>query len=119
VGKRDIHVTSLPFNGKRGENCLRISVAYEEGGRNIYSGENDRKGFYAHVTPANEYGGETGCPSIRFTLGARLKCFLEKATRFNAKKLEKLAEACMDRADVKKCVEAVSRTYGMEGQEAR
>lgn len=32
--ERSIHVASLPFDGKDGENCLRISVGYTEGGIN-------------------------------------------------------------------------------------
>jgi hypothetical protein len=108
MGKRSIHVTYLPFTGKDEESCLRISVSYEEGGHNWYSGENNRKGFYAHVTPAKK--DDRGYVST--VLGAGLKCFLEEATRFNAKKLEKLAQLCMEHETVKKCIESVSRKYG-------
>jgi hypothetical protein len=110
--KRSIDVQHLPFNGKDGENCLRVSVSYEEGGHNWYSGEYTDRGFYAYVVPAEEYGRETGCPSIRTTLGAGLKCCLETAERFNAKRLEKLAALCMDHEDVKLCIEKVSSKYG-------
>jgi hypothetical protein len=111
MGKRSIHVTSLPFIGKNGENYLRISVGYEEGGHNWYSGENSRKGFYAYVTPAEENDQGT-YSSIRSTLGAGLKCFLEEATRFNAKKLEKLAGLCTEHKSVKECIKVVSREHG-------
>jgi hypothetical protein len=108
MGKRSVHVTSLPFAGKEGENCLRISVGYEEGGHNWYSGENNRKGFYAYVTPAKE----DGSGYVSTVLGAGLKCFMEEATRFNAKKLEKLARLCMEHKSVKECIGAVSRKHG-------
>jgi hypothetical protein len=112
MGKRSIHVTSLPFNGKNNESCLRISVGYAEGGHNWYSGENNRKGFYAYVTPAEEIDQGTSHASIRSILGAGRKCLLEEATRFNAKKLETLAGLCMEHEAVKECIEVVSREYG-------
>jgi hypothetical protein len=108
MGKRSIHIMSLPFTGKDGENCLRISVGYEEGGHNWYSGENNRKGFYAYVIPAKE----DNSGYVSTVLGAGIKCCLEKATRFNAKKLEKLSGLCMEHEDVKKCIESVSRKHG-------
>jgi hypothetical protein len=115
MGKRSVHVTSLPFSGKDGENCLRVSVGYEEGGRNWYSGEINRKGFYAYITPAEEADRGTGYASVRTTMGAGLKCLLEEAGRFNAKKLEKLAALCMEHKGVKECIEVVSREYGKAG----
>jgi hypothetical protein len=114
MGKRSIHLASLPFSGNDGENCLRISVGYEEGGPNWYTGGSNSRGFYAYVTPAEEINGGTNT-SIRYALGAGLKCCLEKAERFNAKKLEKLAALCMEHELVKQCIETVSRKHGKAG----
>jgi hypothetical protein len=108
MGKRSITVKSLPFTGRDGENAVHVSVGYTEGGRNWYSGGSDGRGFYAYVTPVEEM--ERG--STRMMLGAGVKCCLEKAERFNAKKLEKLAASCMEHGDVKRCIAVVFEKYG-------
>jgi hypothetical protein len=107
MGKKSIHVTSLPFVGKDGENCLYVSVDYDEGGCS-FSGEHSRRGFYACVMPVKvDERGRT-----RIALGAGRKCFLEETTRSNARKLGKLAALCMEHEGVKKCIEVVCREYG-------
>jgi hypothetical protein len=111
MGKRSINVETLPFTGKDGENGLRISVGYEEGGTNWYSGQNHTRGFYAYVTPVKEEN-RGGYVTVSAVLGAGLKCCLEEAGRFSAKRLEKLASICMVRPDFKRCIETVSLQYG-------
>ena len=67
---------------------LEVSVHYSLGGHNFFSGKPTPRGFYLSVQPI-----EVGDGFTTFLGFTGIKSMLEPAARFNAKRLNELAES--------------------------
>lgn len=83
---REIVITAPhPEDGR----YLEVSVGYNEGGPNYFSGGTTPRGYYLRATPITREGTFT-----KFSLGGAdtpRSTLIEQATRFNAKRLAQLA----------------------------
>jgi len=76
-------------------NCwLEIEVAYNEGGNQSWSGQNNRRGLYLHVTTVKIEGGFREF-TIEPGYAGGTKCFLEEMARFSQKKMDEQAAKAM------------------------
>ena len=82
--------------------CLEVSVAYCEGGANLFNGGTSDRGYYLHVTPIKVEMFE-GREIKSFMLFHGCKSKIEDAKRFSDKRLSALIEQarqdCENRAD--------------------
>ena len=71
------------------EQVLEISVSYNEGGMNYFSGNSNVRGYYLHVSPISE--SIEGTVKIRsFTMFSGIKMLLKEVRRFNQREFETL-----------------------------
>jgi hypothetical protein len=83
------------INGTIGErfNQIAVSVSYDEGGMNYFSGTTRARGYKLHCTPCRDSG--NGLRESVLLSGKRdsgLAYMICEATRYNAKNLAKIAE---------------------------
>lgn len=91
---RSIKVKDIPAgNDSEGKRVIRISVNYDIGGANYFTGTNSARGYYLSVQPIkiHDRDGYKYESMIGFTgVG---KC-IQESSRFSQKVLEKLAGSC-------------------------
>jgi hypothetical protein len=83
------------INGTIGErfNQVAVSVSYDEGGMNYFSGTTRARGYKIHCTPCKDAGnGFRECVLLSGKRDSGLAYMICEATRYNAKNLAKIAE---------------------------
>lgn len=60
-----------------GNTHLNVSVFYDKGGPNYFSGGSNRRGYYVSVTPVKK---ENGC--VSYTLFTGVKLFISETSRY-------------------------------------
>lgn len=84
-------------------NTLEVEVGYAMGGMNYFSGESSPRGFYIYFSPCNLEGKTLPSGDKYWTrqtmLGTGAKVLIERADRYNAKKLEVFAQKTAPVAD--------------------
>jgi hypothetical protein len=83
MSKRRKHIKDILLADDK--KVLEVEVSYAEGGMSYFSGESSLRGYYLSVRPVEKSEGFT-----TFALFAGLKLLLEEASRFSAKRLEKI-----------------------------
>ena len=69
-------------------NRINVEIIYSKGGINIWTGKQERRGYWLHITPCFV---ENNCKTVMAFSGN--KVFLEPAKRFSEKKLDKIIES--------------------------
>lgn len=105
MSKRSITVANLAMNEEG--HFLTLEVYYNEGGTSMFSGREQPRGFYLSVTPCEIHDGFRS-----FVIGRGLKLFLEKAARFNQKRLAELVTIVKAHPEVKKVIAKVLQDEG-------
>ena len=112
ASKEQIRVSRTPVSG---EYHIDVEVAYSKGGANAWTGRQEPRGYWLHVTPLEveerEVGGQI-FTSTKFRLagGEGRRLFLEEAARFNAKALARLAETCTSHPEYENMV-GIARAF--------
>ena len=86
-------------------NVLDVSIFYDKGGSNYFSGGVNRRGYYVSATPKKVEGN-----FVSMTMFEGLKMFLLETSRFSQKKLDELS---FDTEEVKHLVSKVCSEYGI------
>lgn len=84
-------------------NVLDVSIFYDKGGSNYFSGGVNRRGYYVSATPKKVEGN-----FVKMTMFEGLKMFLLEVNRFSQKKLDELS---FDTEEVKHLVSKVCAKY--------
>jgi hypothetical protein len=80
-------VIKKELTGRKENEFLKVSIAYETGGMSMSTYKEERRGYYLHVSIREEKH-ENGFTMVTYPLfNSGLKHFLEEAKRFNAKRL--------------------------------
>lgn len=86
----EIERTSLGMKGEAKEEFLIVSLTYQLGGVNWFTGRDEGRGFYVHVSPITEEKHD-GYTMRGFSIGTGLKTMVSPARAFSLKTLENLA----------------------------
>lgn len=100
--------TYLKANG-HGCNAIELSIGYELGGYNYFSGASNRRGYYAYAVPLT-VSERDGYRSFTQALFDGAKVFLKEATRFSQKTADSFA---LTDAVVQDLLDKVLQAYGM------
>lgn len=93
------------FEVKGADNhVMTFSVAFQGGGINYMNYKKEPRGFCVSLRPIEKEG-----VTETWMFGSGIKAFLEEAPRYNAKKLNKLAEVAIEHPDVKRMYEQIAK----------
>lgn len=87
----EIERTSLGIKYGEKEEFLIVSLNYQLGGVNWFTGRDEGRGFYIHVSPITEEKRD-GHTMRGFTIGSGLKSMAQPAKAFSQKSLERIAK---------------------------
>lgn len=89
-----------------GTTHIEVKTFYDKGGINVFTGVNDRRGYYISCCPI-----EVGEHTVRQVLFAGAKKFIQPCGRLNRKTLESLQEKTLENAG--DLIEHVCKEYGL------
>lgn len=92
-------------------NAINVSIGYEEGGYNYFTGAKGRRGYYAYAYPCNVNRRDGGFSSISQSMFEGAKHFLQEATRFSQKTAGTFN---LEMPEVKELIRFVLNEYNME-----